>query len=73
MKLKLAFGAMSRRLSEQLDSQEIKYKTEDVLHFQLDADAITRLRVRGLLSDGETDKVRRKLTKRITDHINQQQ
>ena len=46
--VKLAFGAMSPRISEQLESQGFKYKTEDISHFQRDADAIVRLRVRGL-------------------------
>lgn len=67
--VKLAFGAMSPKISEQLDKQGFLYQEEDISHFQKDADAIVRLRVRGLLPEGQIEKCHQKLVKKIGQHI----
>lgn len=67
--VKLRFGAMSPRISEQLEAQGLQYKTDDIIHFQHDADAIVRLRVRGLLPASHVDKCFQKLHNKITSHV----
>jgi hypothetical protein len=56
-------------LEEQLTQQGLKFKKEDASIFQLDMEALDRLRVRGLLVDSQADKVRQKLHKKIVAHI----
>lgn len=71
--LNIHFGALVSSIAEQLADQGIVYGVsmkDAVLHFQMDADAITRLSVRLLLPDGEVRKLRQKLMKRITTAVN---
>lgn len=58
--LQLAFGALVPSLAVQLDR-----RSSDVALWQKDADAITRLLVRGFLSDGAGRTARRKLMRVI--------
>lgn len=68
MKLTLQFGAMAPKLAEQLDG--IARLPKSLLSaFQQDADAVTRLAVRGLLPDGETAKARKRLLKRVAAQV----
>jgi len=67
--LKLIFGAMAPKLAEQLKSQNFSYNKVDMIHFQKDADAIVRLKVRGLITAFETEKATNKLIKSIKKHI----
>lgn len=69
IQVKLAFGAMSPKISEQLETQGYKYKAEEIAHFQRDVDAVVRLRVRGLLPAGQVDKCFQKLINKITFHV----
>lgn len=70
-KVLLQFGALAPKISEQLNKQGLTYKgnwTEASVsktHFQRDADAITRLFVRGLISDVTAKRARQKLLNRI--------
>jgi hypothetical protein len=59
------FGALSDPLKVQLDEQKAHVPPLDVLQFQQDANAITRLSLRGLITDGQTRAARQKLTNRI--------
>jgi hypothetical protein len=68
----IRFGALAPRLSEQLEEQNLKYKAEDIVHFQRDADAIVQLSVRGILPMGQVEKCRQKLVKKITLHVSMQ-
>ena len=65
MKLGLTFGAMVPPLREQLAG----VKAGKVAHWQRDADAITRLAVRGLLPDAQVRKCRQKLMNQIAKEI----
>jgi hypothetical protein len=69
IQVKLAFGAISPKISEQLKKQGFKYDKEEVSHFQKDADAIVRLRVRGLLPSAQVDKCFQKLINKVTFHV----
>lgn len=62
-KLSLVFGATARPLAEQLHG--LGLSKEDIDHWQRDADAITRLLVRGYIRDGEADRARKKLVNSI--------
>lgn len=65
MKVSLQFGAMVARISEQLDDLGLTANSHLMAHWQRDAEAITRLSVRGMLSEAETSKARRRLLKEI--------
>ena len=54
-------GALSPKLSDQIPGLPD--------HFDRDADAITRLKVRGLMTDSEGDKARKRLVKAIEKHL----
>ena len=67
MILKLVFGAIVPNIGQQLrDAGFTASKNGDIEHWQKDADAITRLIVRGLLTDSAGTVARRKLMKKIT-------
>lgn len=53
----IRMGALAPKLSEQIPGLPE--------HFDRDADAITRLKIRGLLTDAEGDKARKRLIKAI--------
>jgi hypothetical protein len=55
--MKIAFGAMCPKLSEQIDGLPEE--------FDRDADAITRLIIRGFLSESVATSCRKKLVKNI--------
>ena len=63
----LAFGALAPLLSEQL--QWYSVPDETVKHFQMDNDAISRLRIRGLIPDSIADKAYDRLAKNIVKSI----
>jgi hypothetical protein len=63
----LSFGALSPPLSEQLAGLGLKVLT--IRHFQRDADAITRLLVRGLMSESHGHLARGRLARRISEAI----
>lgn len=63
MSIDIAFGALCPPLSEQLPAGVIPVETLD--HLQRDADAITRLAVRGLLTAVQVHAARSKLVEKI--------
>lgn len=65
MKLSIQFGAMAPLLESQLGHQGMRLVGSKLMHIQKDADALARLAVRGVLSDGETRNARRRLLKVI--------
>lgn len=67
--LKLRFGAMPPFIREQLIEQGFTFENNEIEHFQKDADAITRLRVRGLIPDSQIDKMNKKLINKIASCI----
>lgn len=64
-KVTIAFGWMNPPLAEQLSSQGLGFDAEDVAHHQKDADAISRLRVRGVITTSEGDRAYDRLAKRV--------
>ena len=60
-RIPIEFGALAQSISTQLGIKAVPLDN--------DADAITRLHVRGLLTDSETDKARKRLMKKIVECI----
>lgn len=60
MRLSINFGALAPSLAEQMDARPKAIE----LH-QRDADAVTRLLVRGLLSEKQGQSARRKILRRL--------
>jgi ribosomal protein L13 len=56
---------MAQGIKQQLAYQGLTAKPSVIQHWQKDADAITRLAVRGMLSDAAKSAARRKLLKTI--------
>jgi hypothetical protein len=71
--LRISFGAMSKPLHEQIVEHGISVTEKEMSHYQKDAAAIVRLRIRGLLSDKETDNARNRLMKSIVKHLNKKE
>lgn len=65
----LSFGALSEPLKKQLAEQGLRMKSKYLQHFQKDADALSRLHIRGLIPDSEVRKIRQKLMKSITKKL----
>ena len=63
-KLGITFGAMATPLRKQLEMTGMDVGS--INHFQRDADAVTRLHVRGFLTDAETRKARIRLINKIS-------
>lgn len=60
----LVFGPTAPKLHKQLGAPEPE-PFSPAYHWQLDADAIARLSVRGLLSEAEADRARKRLIRRM--------
>lgn len=67
--LNLRFGAMSPTIKQQLNEQGYKIDNTDCVHFQKDAEAITRLRIRGMLNDSQCKSATDKLFKKISQSL----
>ena len=65
----IRFGAMAPRLSEQIENQGLKYKTEIILGFQKNIDSLLNLRFSGILIDSVYGKLQEKLYKKIVAHV----
>lgn len=64
-KLSIHLGALAPKIAQQV-RRAGRCLDKDAAHLlQKDADAITRLSIRGLLSEGEVDKARRRLVKEV--------
>lgn len=66
-RLELSFGALAKPLAAQADLSAINADT--VVHLQRDADAITRLLIRGLLSGAEAHRARKRLMRKIEQEL----
>lgn len=66
----VSFGALSATIDEQLRSQGSKLDMDPLqrAHLQRDADEVSRLRVRGVLTEGESDRARQRIWKVIVKH-----
>lgn len=63
--LELVFGALVPPIAQQLAAIGISATKKDLKHWQADADAITRLAVRGLIPSGAVRSARQKLIRKI--------
>ncbi len=60
----LRFGALSPSLAEQLaDVISTDEQREKIAHLDRDADAVTRLKLRGLIAEGVANKARGRIAK----------
>jgi hypothetical protein len=73
IKLRIAFGAMSKPLHEQISEHGIPVTQDEMSHYQKDAEAITRLRIRGMLSDKEVGNTQIRLMKNIVKYLNKRE
>lgn len=66
-RLSVSFGALSPPIDEQLRQQGLKLDMDPLLrrHLQRDADEVTRLRVRCILTEAESDKARKRIIRII--------
>lgn len=64
-KIGLQFGALAPPLDEQLVEQGIAAGVRNLRQLQQDADAVSRLAVRQILTEAEADKARQRIIKRV--------
>lgn len=67
--LGIRFGALCPKIKYQITEQGYTFDKDHIEHFQKDADALDRLRIRGLISHSEAEKATKKLVKKIAAHI----
>ena len=65
----ITFGALAPEIKEQLDEAGLVYDEKDADHFNRDAEAITRLFLRDLIPNGQAEKARQKLVKKIGEAV----
>lgn len=70
MRLKIRLGALAPKLYQQLNDAGIDgYNIEHIDRFQKDADAISRLSVKGFISESVAGKARARLMKNICTYL----
>ena len=69
MKLQIRVGALAPSLSEQLKQQNLGCSKEELKHWTLDSEAINRLRIRGVITDGEAHKAGMRLLRKISKRV----
>lgn len=67
MTLQIVFGALSESIAKQLSAQGYRLKSSAL--YQKDADAITRLLIRGLIPESQANDARKRLMKSIGDEL----
>jgi hypothetical protein len=62
-KLSISFGALSPPIGEQLQEQGLKLDIDPLQrqYLQRDADEVARLKVRGVITEAEADRARKRL------------
>lgn len=68
-KLSIHLGVLARPIKDQLESQGIKMPTKLTRHWQRSSTSISLLKISGLLTEGESEKSRGRLVKRIADAV----
>ena len=69
-RIHLRLGPMSESIAVQLKEQGFKFDSEEIKHFQLDADAINRVHVREVMVDYIYELTMGRLSKKIIAHVN---
>lgn len=65
MKLDLQVGALAPTIASQLKEQKVKVSAHVIEHWQMDVDAINRLRIRGMISERSAQVAVKKLVAHI--------
>lgn len=65
----ITFGALAPEIKEQLDEAGLRYEEKDADVWNGHAKAITRLHIGGLIPDGQAEKARQKLAKKIGESV----
>jgi hypothetical protein len=66
MKKNIKFGALAPKLRAQLREQKLRVKDADKLaHLQRDADAVSRLLIRGLITEGMAHLARKQIVDQL--------
>ena len=68
-RLNIVFGAFASTLDYQLAAVGLNITKTELAHYQRDADALSRLLIRGLLTEGEGRIARQKLANKIVHSI----
>ena len=70
MNIQISFGALSEPISDQLQSQGLCLDLSPLNRacFQRDADAVTRLHIRSILTEAEARKARKRIIAIIKKH-----
>jgi hypothetical protein len=68
-KIGIRFGALCDSISKQVKDQGLKIPKNSAAHFQKDADAIIRLKFRGIISEGEANSAMIRLVKKIGKEV----
>lgn len=69
MEIGIHFGALAPSVSEQVQKQ-LNYTDAKLLEFDKDANALVRVYMSGIITDGENRKARQRLMKQVTRHLN---
>lgn len=62
---RIEFGALSKPISEQLSEQGHAFDAEAIAHLERDAEAVSRLKVRGVVPHAAGNRAYDKLAKRV--------
>lgn len=65
MRLEISVGAFAPDLAEQLSKQGFELDAHNLEHFEKDRQAIGRLGIRGIITDGEREKAAIRLIKEM--------
>lgn len=70
-RLSISFGALSFRIEEQLKAQGLRLDLDPLprQHLQQDVDEVARLRVRGVLTEAESDRARKRIFQIIKKQV----
>lgn len=71
-KISIGFGFVSPPLCDQLNKHQLFFDETTIKHFELDRDALNRMRMRELIPESQTRKAYEKLSERIFEHIQEQ-
>jgi hypothetical protein len=67
--MKIQFGMFADRFSKQLNARKIAYKPDQLSAVQEDADALTRLFCRRMVTTAVYDKIAKKIMTKLSDAL----